>query len=119
MFQNVGVKDFDWAMLFVVLIICGLGVLQIFSATHDTVWQGAWWKQTLYIAGGLFLMWVMANIDYHALMQHVYPMYVASTVLLAIVLIIGKRAFGSTRWIQLPAGIHLQISEFAKIVVVL
>src|SRR5580658_6975079 len=119
MFQFAGIKDFDWTMFFVVMIICGLGVLQIFSATHDTVWQGSWWKQMVYIAAGILLMWIATNIDYHALMTHVYPLYLASVVLLIAVLVIGKRAFGSTRWIALPAGIHLQVSEFAKIAIIL
>ena len=74
MLQRGGLKDFDWAMLFIILIICSIGVLQIFSATHDTVWQGAWWKQVVYIGAGIGLMWLMTNIDYHALMQRVYPM---------------------------------------------
>jgi rod shape determining protein RodA len=113
------VKDFDWTMFFIVMIICGLGVLQIFSATHDTIWQGSWWKQILYVAAGLVLAWVATNIDYHSLMGQVYPLYIASVVLLAAVLLIGKSAFGSTRWIALPAGIHLQVSEFAKIAVIL
>jgi rod shape determining protein RodA len=119
MFQFVGLKDFDWTMFFVILIVCGLGVLQIFSATHDTVWQGSWWKQMGYIVAGIVLMWIAANIDYHALMAHVYPLYITSVVLLIAVLAIGKRAFGSTRWIVLPAGIHLQVSEFAKIAIIL
>jgi len=118
MFQFAGIKDFDWTMFFVVMIICALGVLQIFSATHDTIWQGSWWKQILYIAAGIVLMWIATSIDYHALMSHVYPLYIASIALLIAVLAIGKRAFGSTRWIALPAGIHLQVSEFAKVVMV-
>ena len=113
--MQAGMKDFDWTMFFVTMIICGLGVLQIFSATHDTIWQGSWWKQLMFIVAGVALMWVVANIDYHALIRRVYPLYIASVVLLVAVLVIGKRAFGSTRWIALPAGIHLQISEFAKI----
>ena len=48
-----GMKDFDWTMFFIVMIICGLGVLQIFSATHDTIWQGSWWKQLVYIGAGI------------------------------------------------------------------
>jgi rod shape determining protein RodA len=119
MFQARAFKDFDWAMFFIIVAICGLGVLQIFSATHDTIWQGSWWKQIVYIGAGFVLMWITTQIDYHALMLRVYPMYIASVVLLFAVLIIGKRAFGSTRWIQLPAGVHLQISEFAKIAVIL
>ncbi len=119
MFRFAGLKDFDWTMFFIVMIVCALGVLQIFSATHDTIWQGSWWKQLVYIAAGIFLMWVATSVDYHALMSHVYPLYIASVVLLVAVLVIGKRAFGSTRWIALPAGIHLQVSEFAKIAVIL
>jgi rod shape determining protein RodA len=119
MFQFIGIKDFDWTMFLVMMIICALGVLQIFSATHDTVWQGSWWKQVVYIAAGILLMWIATSLDYHALMSHVYPLYIASIVLLVAVLAIGKRAFGSTRWIALPAGIHLQVSEFAKIAIVL
>jgi rod shape determining protein RodA len=112
-------RDFDWAMLFVVLTIGGLGVLQIFSATHDTVWQGSWWKQIVYIAAGILLMWVVTQFDYHAMLLKAYPLYIVSAVLLLAVLLVGKRAFGSTRWIALPAGIHLQVSEFAKISVIL
>ncbi len=115
-----GLKDFDWAMLSVILMICALGILQIYSATRDTTtWQGSWWKQAVYVGVGIGVMWVVSNIDYHALMLRVYPLYILSVVLLVVVLVIGKRAFGSTRWIVLPAGVHLQISEFAKIVVVL
>jgi rod shape determining protein RodA len=113
------VKDFDWTMFFIVMTICALGVLQIFSATHDTVWQGSWWKQILYIIAGLVLAWIATNVDYHALLGHVYTLYIVSVVLLVVVLLVGKRAFGSTRWILLPAGIHLQISEFAKIAIIL
>src|ERR1700733_7571744 len=99
MFQFAGIKDFDWTMFFVVMIVCALGIVQIFSATHDTVWQGSWWKQLVYIAAGILLMGVATSFDYHALMSHVFPIYIASVVLLMAVLVIGKRAFGSTRWI--------------------
>ena len=119
MLQSTSLKDFDWTMFFIVLVICGLGVLQIFSATHDTIWQGSWWKQMIYIAAGMLLMWIVSQVDYHALITHVWPLYLASVFLLIVVLAVGKRAFGSTRWIVLPAGIHLQVSEFAKIAVIL
>jgi len=112
-------RDFDWPMLLVALIICGLGVLQIFSATTGTQWQGAWWKQIVYILAGIVLMWVVALIDYHTLMGHVFSMYGLCVAALIAVLVIGKTAFGSTRWIALPGGIHLQVSEFTKLVIIL
>jgi rod shape determining protein RodA len=64
-------------------------------------------------------MWVATNIDYHALMTQSWLLYFASVTLLIAVLVVGKRAFGSTRWIALPGGIHLQVSEFAKIAIIL
>jgi rod shape determining protein RodA len=64
-------------------------------------------------------MWGVARFDYHTLVARAYPGYLISVVLLLAVLLAGKRAFGSTRWIALPAGIHLQVSEFAKFVIVL
>ena len=112
-------RDFDWPMLLVALIICALGVLQIFSATTGTQWQDSWWKQIVYILAGIVLMWIVAQIDYHTLMGHVFSMYGLCVAALVAVLVIGKTAFGSTRWIALPGGIHLQVSEFTKLVIIL
>ena len=42
-------RDFDWPMFILAFAICSMGVLQIFSATHDTKWSDAWWKQVVYI----------------------------------------------------------------------
>ena len=112
-------RDYDWPMLLIVFLICGIGVLQIFSATIGTQWQGYWWKQILYIVTGTFLMWVIAQIDYHYLLGHVFSMYGIAVAALAAVLLFGSAAFGSTRWIALPGGMRLQVSEFAKLVIIL
>ena len=106
-------------MLILVSAICALGVLQIYSATRGTVWQGAWWKQIVYIAAGLLLMWLTVAIDYHTLMNHVFPLYCLSVAALLGVLLIGKQVFGSRRWIPLAGGFHLQVSEFVKLVIIL
>ncbi len=57
-------------LLIISLVICGVGVLQIFSATRGTGWQDAWWKQILYILAGMVLIWLSdcVLIDYHTLM---------------------------------------------------
>ncbi|HXA03417.1 MAG TPA: rod shape-determining protein RodA [Bryobacteraceae bacterium] len=113
------VRDIDWGMLVIVLVICALGVVQIFSATHGTPWQDAWWKQIVWVGAGLLLMWVASAFDYHSLMQHITAFYLLSVALLVTVLLIGKQAFGSTRWIPLAPGFHLQVSEFVKLVIIL
>ena len=111
-------RDFDWPLLAITLVICGLGVLQIYSATIER-FQGSWYKQAVYIGFGIILMWIISSIDYHTLMAQVPALYIASVSLLFAVLLIGQRAFGSTRWIRLPGNLHLQVSEFAKLVIIL
>jgi rod shape determining protein RodA len=112
-------RDLDWTLLIISLVICGVGVLQIYSATRATIWQDAWWKQIVYIAAGLLLMWLTVAIDYHTLMNHVFPMYILSVAALLGVLLIGKQTFGSRRWIPVAGGFHLQVSEFVKLVIIL
>ena len=68
-------RDLDWPLLLVTLIICALGVLQIYSATRDTRWQDAWWKQLIWIGIALGLMWVVTSIDYHTLLGQIPLLY--------------------------------------------
>ncbi len=112
-------RDIDWGMLIIVLVICALGVVQIFSAAMGTQWQDAWWKQVIWTVVGLLLMWIATAIDYHALMTRVWALYALSILLLLGVLVAGKQAFGSTRWIPLAPSVHLQVSEFVKLVIIL
>ncbi|MCL5742676.1 MAG: rod shape-determining protein RodA [Acidobacteria bacterium] len=119
MARYLSIRDLDWPLVVIALVICAVGVLQIFSATHDTIWQDAWWKQIIYISVGLVLMWIMSKIDYHMLMHRVPVMYALSVLSLLAVFVIGKQAFGSRRWIPLAGGFHLQVSEFVKLVIIL
>jgi len=119
MTRHLSPRELDWTLTIISLVICGVGILQIYSATRDTIWQDAWWKQIIYIAAGLVLMWLTSLIDYHTLMNYVFPFYALSVVALFGVLLIGKQAFGSRRWIPVAGGFHLQVSEFVKLVIIL
>ena len=112
-------RDVDWPLLLITLMICAVGILQIFSATRDTSWQDAWWKQVLYVFAGLLLMWIIMAVDYHTLLHHVPLMYLLSVAALGGTFVIGKQVFGSRRWIPLVGGFHLQVSEFVKLVIIL
>jgi rod shape determining protein RodA len=111
-------RDFDWTMFVLAFTICGMGVLQIYSATHDTAWRDAWWKQIVWIIAATILMWIITLIDYHSLLSHVPAMYIISIVTLIATFAVGQKVFGSRRWIG-RGSIHLQVSEFVKLVLVL
>ena len=111
-------RDFDWTMFLLAFTICGLGVLQIYSATHDTAWHDAWWKQIVWVAAAAVLMWIVTLIDYHTLLSHVFSMYGIAVVTLIATFAVGQKVFGSRRWIG-RGSVHLQVSEFVKLVLVL
>ena len=111
-------RDLDWLMVITSIFISAMGVLQIYSATRDTQWRGAWWKQIVFVVVGLLLMWLMAAIDYHSLMGKVPILYLLSILTLLAVLLIGAKVFGSRRWIVI-LGFTFQISEFVKLVLIL
>ena len=112
-------RDIDWTVLLIVLLICGVGVLQIYSATRDTDFTSSWWKQIVYVAGGLFLMWLMMAVDYHSMLHYVPALYIASVALLLITAFVGEKTYGGRRWLPVGFGIHLQVSEFVKLVIIL
>lgn len=118
MAQYRSVRDLDWAMTVVTLIICALGVLQIYSATRETVWEDTWWKQSIWVGAGFIFMWLVARIDYHSLLSRTFLFYGLSIAGLMLVFLIGRTIMGAKRWIALP-GFNLQVSEFVKIVIVL
>jgi len=120
MSRSLVTRDIDWTLLMIVLIICAVGVLQIYSVTLGTSLHSYWWQQILYIIGGLVLMMMVVPSDYHSFLHHVPLMYIAATVALLVTYAIGDQAFGSKRWISIPnTRIHLQVSEFAKLVIIL
>ena len=120
MARYLSIRDIDWTLLTIVLLICGVGVLQIYSATMDTGFHNSWWRQILYVGCGVLLMWLAMSIDYHSLLHYVPVMYIASVVALLGTALVGATVFGSKRWIPLPGtGVHLQVSEFVKLVIIL
>jgi rod shape determining protein RodA len=112
------IKDLDWPLVIITLLLCALGVLQIYSATAMTKWQDAWWKQLIWVGTGLLMMWIVAQLDYHTLLSRVFVLYAGVIGLLIATAFVGNKVFGSTRWIHV-AGFTLQTSEFVKIVLIL
>lgn len=112
-------KDVDWTLLLLTLILCGIGVLQIYSATQSTDQADRWWKQTMYIGLGLVVFYLISQIDYHTLVGQSPMLYVVFGVVLVFLLILSRVVLGAKRWIALGAGFKLQPSEFMKLILIL
>src|SRR5690349_20289512 len=119
MSRYVSYRDFDWILLGFVLLICGVGVLEIHSATMHTKFPGAHMKQVYWIIGGMTVMFLVSLINYQAMLEQVHWMYIASIASLMSVMIFGQKYLGARRWIKMPGGNHFQPSEWVKLILIL
>ena len=112
--------NFDWGLLALVLLIAGLGVINIASATasyHSTA-TPYYIKQMYWTVTGLCLVVVVCSIDYSILEDFAYWFYGVLVVLLLVVLLAGKSSMGATRWLHLGL-FSFQPSELMKIVIIM
>jgi rod shape determining protein RodA len=115
------ISNFDWALLLLVLAICLIGILNIYSAgfsLNDPRLKFLYIKQLEWTGVGLLFMILGFLIDYRKITRHAYEIYFASLALLMLVFIFGYATRGSQRWITM-AGFTFQPSELIKITVIL
>jgi rod shape determining protein RodA len=118
MSRYVSFRDFDWLLLGFVLLICGMGVMEIYSATLHTKFAGAHIKQMYWIAGGVIGMFLLSLVNYQAMLEKIHWFWIASAASLMSVLLFGQKYLGARRWIKMP-GFHFQPSEWVKLILIL
>jgi rod shape determining protein RodA len=113
-------RDFDWGLLLMVLFICAISVMEIYSATLHTKYVDSHFhtKQLLWIAGGLAAMFVFAKIDYHKLIDWAPWAYGVCILALVAVKLVGVKVLGAKRWIKI-GPMHFQPSEWVKLILIL
>lgn len=118
---------FDYSLLFIVLFLLGFGLVMIYSASSYSAFEEyqdtAYYlkKQLTAVIIGLGLMIFVANIPYHFWERFALLGYLASAVLIPVVLTpLGVESHGARRWIRIPGiGLNLQPAEVAKVGMIL
>jgi rod shape determining protein RodA len=111
--------NIDWGFLGAALILMGIGVATILSATFAGRNTGLEMKQLYAIALGLVGLLVVVSLDYRRLVDRAPVLYLAAVGVLVYVLFFGPRIAGTRRWFMGPGGFQVQPSEFAKLVAAL
>ncbi len=120
MFDRRLVSNFDWVLLLTVLLVAGIGIANLYSATESWHSSGTplYLKQLLWLSGGVLIALTICLFDYSHLEHFAIHFYTISIGLLVYVLVMGKTTMGATRWISL-GFFNLQPGEVIKIAVVL
>lgn len=109
----------DRVALAAMLLLIGIGVLFVHSATSgDASSSGRWVKQMIWVGLGLFLFLVTSQIDYKRLVDRGHLFFVLGLIALAAVLLWGHKANGARSWFRIGFA-SIQPSEFMKVAAIL
>ncbi len=113
--------NIDWALLGAALLLLGIGVATISSATLTFTGRAAGLevKQLYAIALGMVLLLICVSLDYRRLADRAPFLYLVTLGVLTYVLFFGPKIAGTRRWFVGPGGFQIQPSEFAKLVAAL
>ena len=98
-------------------LVC-IGLLSIYSATFDAYEGRDFYRQLLWAGIGFVSFFSMMMIPMRWLQRSAMRIFFASLPLLILVLIAGKRVYGSQSWLGF-GGLGIQPSEFIKITTML
>src|ERR1022692_1311 len=79
MSRYVSYRDFDWLLLVFVLMICGLGVMEIRSATMHTKFAGSHIRQIYWVVAGVGMMFLISLVNDHAVSLRVISRFLLSS----------------------------------------
>ncbi|MBI3798597.1 MAG: rod shape-determining protein RodA [Deltaproteobacteria bacterium] len=114
------ISHLDWLLLLLTLMLLGIGVMAVYSATYQSGHRLSPWatRQLSWAALGLIGMFAAFAIDYRRLENWAYVLYGLSLVLLVLVPVLGSSGGGARRWIGL-GFFSVQPSELAKVTLLL
>ena len=110
-------ENFEWITPTCLAVLCTFGVFFIYSAQLASG-REQWFQQLIWIGAGTVLYVTVALLDYRLWLRWSHWVYLASIVLLLLVLIPGvgdTRGMGARRWLNI--GVSFQPSESAKLAV--
>jgi rod shape determining protein RodA len=107
----------DWPLVLVVLAICAIGLLNLYSATHGTRHAGKFDQQLRWMFVGCIAFVIATVVDYRGIVRLSWIALGVAIFALMVVDVVGRNAKGSERWITIGM-FGGQPSELAKLAVV-
>jgi rod shape determining protein RodA len=116
--ESQGIREYDWWLLALVFTICGIGILEIYSATHASHFAGMHTRQIWWVVVGAILLFAFSRFNYHTILDQAPILYLIAVLALVSVLLVGHTRFGAKRWIPV-LGQFVQVSELVKLIIII
>ena len=114
MLKGYRLRDYNFKLVFLVLVACIFGTIVINSA--DSSYTP---KQIIGLIFCLVVMGVVSLIDYHYFCKLWIVLYILNLIMLLGVIPFGKTVNGARRWYGIGNSITIQPSEFTKVLIII
>ncbi len=109
-------KNIEWSLLIVAMILSVIGLVALFSATQETQYD-EFNKQCVWLVISLVIMVIIMLVDYELLIK-ISPIFYGIFLILLLAVLFTTPVNGATSWFDIGA-FSFQPGEFAKIFVIL
>lgn len=116
MLKHYKLKDYNFRLIFFLVLLSGIGVMLVNSAEPSLRN-----RQMMGVICGIILMVIVSLMDYSWILNFYWVIYAVTIGLLLLVAILGHTAGGATRWLTIGGdnGFQFQPTEIAKILLIL
>lgn len=101
-------RSIDWSLIMPVFILVALSL-----ATLSSINVSYLKNQLLFLGIAIFAFFFFSQLNYAVLRFYALPIYIASILILVLILFFGVESRGAVRWFEL-LGISVQFSEILK-----
>ena len=115
----------DFTLLITILLLLSIGLIMLLSASSPSALSESgnsysyFFRQAIFAVAGLFMMWVISNIDYRFYQKYYKLAYFIAFLSLLAVPFIGTTVNGAKRWIYLTDSLSIQPSEIVKLLMII
>jgi rod shape determining protein RodA len=104
-------QGFDLPLLFIALVMCGIGLVNMYSVGYDNGTRFLDQSRNMMLAA--LMLFVVAQVPPQRLMALAVPLYTVGVILLLATAVFGITKKGATRWLNV--GMVIQPSEIMKL----
>ncbi len=117
--NTVSIKNIDWFLFALVIILVIFGLAAIYSTSFDSVKIVNFQKQAVFsIIGFILMVMIVLMIDYRMLRTYSGILYLAAVLFLILTFVVAFRIRGVYSWFDF-GSFSLQPAEFIKIILVI
>ncbi|HPI21112.1 MAG TPA: rod shape-determining protein RodA [Candidatus Kapabacteria bacterium] len=111
-------EHFDITTFFTYILLVGIGLISIYSATYDAGMSTNFFKQLTFVGMSIVVLFITMFLPLRWIVAYTEVAYISTLVLLLIVIFFGKEIAGTKGWIGF-GGFGIQPAELAKLVTLL